>query len=811
MKTVGDGDFTVCIVRLSPFNDIERSSPHIFLYHECRAVLPAASIDFAWFPTARERQLHEGDRDGWLTSVFTKRPLAQFDLLLISNAYALELVNLPYLLTRAGIALSASERRQAGFKPLIVLGGSNSLAAQSVTFSDKDALVDAIHFGEGETLVSALVETLKTRPGAERRTALEEHAASVDGLVVFTSSKAPSRVTKAVYRSMDRYPIKCANDPPLFDSDEASTIRLQISAGCPSFCTFCFEGWERKPYREVPYRKLVEDALYLKQTTGADSVELTSFNFNTHSDIVALIVELQRYFKQVDFMSQRADVLAIMPALASFEAAAGKRVFTVGIEGISERMRAYYHKELSRDQIMGAIEAIVQAKAKEIKLFFILSGNEDASDGEEFRRLLISIDSLRSRHGSHTRIVCSFGLLVRMPFTPLRYERLLLDRAQWEQSLQVVQEAVQSACFEFRLAEQFDEYFISQTLVMTPYPIAPALVAMAENGYVYDRKFPKGAWQFFSSVLGRQGWLPDSFTQLKDQHARFAFDFLDVGIDSVFLYNRFIDAQNHVQQSSCMPASHEIRHCSACGACSDAAERQFLTGHAIKAPTRVDMECVEALLKAKATMKPLYIRFTVPFSLRTAKAATRSSYIMRTLAERLPGAATSIMQVQDVLFGSPEWQDRMIAWYGKTAIAVYPLPLADREALQADLQAIGYPVLSLEQAIGSRYAVSIEPAEGKHLTMVMMERSIAKLLDQRFLPASLVRQGNDAVFSFSEKARKKREIFEAIIRTTIDGKVSVELQGSAKLDLSPLGKATCGLPDDSITACMRFIDDSEKL
>lgn len=170
MKTVGDGDFTVCIVRLSPFNDIERSSPHIFLYHECRAVLPAASIDFAWFPTARERQLHEGDRDGWLTSVFTKRPLAQFDLLLISNAYALELVNLPYLLTRAGIALSASERRQAGFKPLIVLGGSNSLAAQSVTFSDKDALVDAIHFGEGETLVSALVETLKTRPGAERRT-----------------------------------------------------------------------------------------------------------------------------------------------------------------------------------------------------------------------------------------------------------------------------------------------------------------------------------------------------------------------------------------------------------------------------------------------------------------------------------------------------------------------------------------------------------------------------------------------------------------------------------------------------------------
>lgn len=809
MQTICDGDFTVCIVRLSPFNDIERSSPHMFLYHECRAVLPAKSIDFAWFPSARERQLHAGDQSRWFTSVFSKRPLAQYDLLLISNAYALELVNLPYLLTSAGIALSSTERRQAGSKPLIVLGGSNSLASQSVAFSNEDALVDAIHFGEGETLVSALVTALKTRPCAERRTALEEHAALVDGLAVFTNAQAPSRVQKAVYRSMDRYPIKCANDPPLFDSEEASTIRLQISAGCPSFCTFCFEGWERKPYREVPYRKLVEEALHLKQTSGADSVELTSFNFNTHSDIVALIVELQRYFKQVDFMSQRADILAIMPTLAVFEAAAGKRVFTVGIEGISERMRAYYHKELSRDRIMGAIEALVQAKAKEIKLFFILSGDEDASDGEEFNRLLLSIDALRSRHGSHTRIVCSFGLLVRMPFTPLRYERLLLDKAQWEQSLQVVQQAVQSARFEFRLAEQFDEYFISQTLVMTPYPIAPALVAMAENGYVYDRKFPNGAWQFFHSVLGRHGWLPDSFTQQKDQHDRFAFDFLDTGIDHEFLYNRFIDAHDHVQQPSCMPATHETTHCSACGACIGATERQFLTGHAIKAPTRVDIDRVEALLKAKAGMKPLYIRFTMPYPLRSAKAATRRAYILRTVAERLPEAAKTIMQVQDVLFGSPDWQDRMIAWHGETAVAVYPLPATDRATLQTALQAIGYPVLSLEQAIGSRYAVSIEAAEGKLITKSMMERSIAKLLDQRFLPASLVRQGNDAVFNFSEKARKKREIFEVTIRTTSAGKVSVELQGSAKLDLSPLGEATSGLPDDSITACMRFIDDEE--
>ncbi len=31
-----------------------------------------------------------------------------------------------------------------------------------------------------------------------------------------------------------------------------------------------------------------------------------------------------------------------------------------------------------------------------------------------------------------TRIIYSFGLLIRMPFTPLRYDRLLLDYNEWK-------------------------------------------------------------------------------------------------------------------------------------------------------------------------------------------------------------------------------------------------------------------------------------------------------------------------------------------------------------------------------------------
>ena len=72
----------------------------------------------------------------------SKRSADAFDLVLISNAYTLELINLPYLLIRSGIPLFASERG-ADWPPLI-LGGSNTMAAQCIIRQDGDSLVDAI-------------------------------------------------------------------------------------------------------------------------------------------------------------------------------------------------------------------------------------------------------------------------------------------------------------------------------------------------------------------------------------------------------------------------------------------------------------------------------------------------------------------------------------------------------------------------------------------------------------------------------------------------------------------------------------------
>src|SRR5574344_899366 len=471
--------FKTVIVRLSPFRDVVKSITHQFLYGECRKVLADEQIDFAFFPAENERK-----RGSEIRSIRLNIPLADFDVIFISNRFTTELLNLPYLLHHSHIPCRSSIRADAQTKPLVIMGGSNALASQSVLYDDNDAMTDALFFGEGEDVMSRIVAELKSVPQSERRAKLKSLEGIIPGLKVFGSGPQHPAIQKALYRGATE---QLANaEQYLFDSSEALTARLFIAYGCPSFCTFCFEGWERKPYREVPLDQLIAAADSLKKKTGADTLEITAFNFNTHTDVTSLFTELSKRFFQVNFMSQRADILAANPTLAHYEVASGKRQFTLGVEGISERMRSYFNKNLSGQTALAAITLLLKEPIREIKLFYIISGLETAEDCSDYAQFLSKVASLRELYNSGIRILCSFGLLVRMPFTPLRYEKLLLTEEEWKSSVSMIREATESAGYEFRLTYDYEEFFLSQSLALTTAHCAPVLEEMAEKGYVYD-------------------------------------------------------------------------------------------------------------------------------------------------------------------------------------------------------------------------------------------------------------------------------------------------------------------------------------
>ncbi len=450
----GNPDFAaatlrVLIARLSPLRDVDRSSSHLFLFDAVRRAEPRAYIDFAFFPAVRERRLRLQNGVPLLMGIQSCRPATDFDLVLVSNSFVLEMLNLPYLLRHSGWPVLARER--VGKFPPVILGGSNASAAQSLA-----PFVDGIFIGEAEEVMADILRDRRVPPGPVK---LRRPRAELLPL---------------------RYPI--------LNSPEAGVARLQITYGCPFACSFCFEGFDRKPYREIPAEELIAHARRLKQQVGCEEVDLASFNFNTHTDIARLIVELNRVFDRVSFKSQRVDILAQTPWLLPLEIAADKRSFTLGIEGLSERLRVFLNKSLAAADIRAALQSLLRERIREIKLFYLLTGHETDADLAEFRQFVRWLKETRQSANPSVRIVFSIGFLVRMPGTPLERDRLFLDEADFKPILGPVQSACQTHGFEFRLAASWTDYAVTQVLALGG-RIPP------DADICYDGSLPPSVWE----------------------------------------------------------------------------------------------------------------------------------------------------------------------------------------------------------------------------------------------------------------------------------------------------------------------------
>jgi len=737
--------FSVLIVRLSSFGDVVKSTPHQFLYGECVRVLPDEAIDFAFLPPPSQRKEGAG-----LRGMRTGRDAKDFDLWLVSNSYAVELINLPYLLHLAGIPMRGGQRDASA--PLVVMGGSNAMASQAILYGPDEAMVDALYFGEGEYNVTSLVKALSEVPRPQRRETLSALQRSMVGLKVFGTGEAPVR--KAIFADTSHEVLANAKQY-LFDSDQATTARLQITYGCPFFCTFCFEGWERKPYREVPVDQIIGAAKKLKRETGADTLEITAFNFNTHSEVVRIFTELDKLFFRVNFMSQRADILAANPSLLDFEIAADKRQYTIGVEGISERMRRYYHKNLSREVLLSALTLLLSRQIREVKLFFILSGLETEDDFRDFRGLLKSIETIKAKGNRGIRVLFSFGLLVRMPFTPLMFERLLLTPAQWDPVVASAREAVQSAGYEFRLTYPYEEYFLSQSLVMTSQYLAPVLEEMGRRAMVYDGSLPSGVWEFFSSRVQVDA-------SKKNLDYPFAFPFLQQNLP--VLYQRFVAAKEGDELKSCMGDT-----CKACGACNDA-QRRFLTGHRITMPVMRDIQEIGQIRTEKAQAKPVYVLVSLPKEYAGSHPESIAAAVMRDLCSRMPDGVEQVMTVRDALFGSDRYQG-MCPWWGDDLFAVFPFSNARYGSLVAGLEQAGYQVFTSEPELSVSAAIT-----GENL-----EKAAQKLLLDNHINFVRIRHETCTELQIPPKLLRKHVVDVCKIQNDV-----LYLQGGTKLQFSSL-------------------------
>lgn len=673
LSDIGNPDWAkaaarVLIVRLSPWRDMESSGSHLVLFDEVRRQMPDAYIDFAFLPVLTDRKKLSSLGKSWFFGRASGRMPNDFDLVMISNSCALELVNIAYIFTSSGMPILARQRMLADAMPLCIIGGSNSSALGAV-LSDSDSIVDGIFFGEGEASIGILADILCSKtcekpdlepPRPARLSSYERKANLAKASEEITGFWACAMPRNAKRLRAEGRPHTVVN-PLLLNGERASTVRLTITAGCMGFCSFCLEGWDRSPYIEADFSSIIEKARELRRRSGAAELDVSSYNFNTHSRIFDLIFELNKIFRRVSFMSQRLDILAETKNLMETELASGKRSFTLGIEGISKAMRAYYRKGLSPENLRTCLEKTLRKEVRELKLFFIISGLETKHDTDEFEGFLQTIQRIRKERSLSTRIIVSAGYLVRLPFTPLQYAPVAFDRELLENIARTMDDSCRSMGLEFRLAGTVDECFVDQTLSLFGDLAHDWLLSLPRRGILYDASLPASAWKSLEKILmahPRIDWILGE----KSYDFQPPLGFIETEARYSALWHNYLEARALRDRQSCFGYT-----CSACEACTSKEEIKLMTGHEIKKlSSAMDIEKIHSLVLAKTRFEAVYSIIDVPENLAMADSSYRGSWVSREFS-RFQGNA------QSWLFEAKEIPWIPVSDYGRYGLSCFEL------------------------------------------------------------------------------------------------------------------------------------------
>lgn len=554
----------VLLVRLSTYFDTGYSFTHQILY-QIAAKLPGVFPDLGFLPPFNDAKLFSADGVPWLLGTQSKLGPKGFDLIGISNSIVQELINIPSLLTQSGIPLRKSERMQDPEIPLLVMGGANAL--YSSVLWNPDPLIDGIFVGESDVGIRSIYSiTQEAKNAGATKEEILDKLESLDG---FFQPDKPRRTRKFFIPNLGESE-SLEQAPVYYLADQVGSSHLQISEGCPCFCSFCAESWDRKPYRERRADKLKETALKLKAGMGLDEIDIYSFNFNMHSDFYQVLWDLVPLFRRIGLKSQRFDLLAHDPAMIEFQHTIEKASITCGLEGISPRMRKYLHKNLENEQLHDSLTAIFKSKARELKVFLIATGLEEDQDFLALEDLLGHMREIHTKTLAGTRVIFSMTPLVRFPWTPLEFEDAP-PMSCYEKILREVRARVEKAGFQFRESACLPEYWTSQVLVRASDPRIGAVLieSVKATGFVYYREVSDSFRNDFEKRLATLGLDPETLLKghTLEESSLKPWALIETTVRREFLWAEVQRARAYTEIDYCLGRSWVKAQCFRCGGC----------------------------------------------------------------------------------------------------------------------------------------------------------------------------------------------------------------------------------------------------
>ncbi len=811
--------FLIC--RLSTYRDVSVSISHPLVAQIAQEV-KGVFTDFAFLPPPKDLEIMTASRIPLWVGTTTKEPPCSFDVLGISNSFVLELLNLPKLLHFSGIPLFKNERMTLQDVPLIVLGGASS-AVTSVLhgplneqgFGNSYGLVDAVFLGEGEYAVKQFLEIVKNgkSQGLSKTEILRACHGKVDGF--YEPDKYEHRYEKIVQNPAGMqsvtentsdekvlveiapkeqhvpYPVKGAT---VYDLDQVKTLEsgpvwyeteslgmgsMQISNGCPCFCAFCAESWERKPYRERSLEKLLESLKVAKARQGLDTVNLLSFNFNTHTELYPMILSFYKEMANVSLKSQRFDLLSTDRFLTEVQQIIGKTTVSCGMEGISERLRRYLRKNLTEEQIYKACEFLFERGIRELKIFLISTGLEQAEDLGEFGRFVKQLGDLKNISDSNARIIFSLTPLYYPPHTPLQYHKCITALEDKKQIRREIERICKFNGMEFRESASYEEMWLTQLLAMGDRRLTPALIhSSLTDGFVYYNAIPKQIlrnWREYLTDLGLSG---ENYFRAKGKDTVFPWDDIDLGIKKKFLREEYERSIHFTEREYCLGRPKVEAQCLGCGACPSTAHIKKITHHKISQPFL--MEEIRRIADSKRNTLILRVVVEIEPALRLVQKRFVGVAIARALMLILPEV---VHYYQSVSAHFRDFGEEKVAADFSYGINVYHLSflssertkeLLNNDALSQKLNRIqkhccGFRIkefVLVPVDMPDVHYILYRMSFPKELTASFLQQKLGEYLHANYVKHTLLKRNDQTIFRVDTRYKKNAVVLYARIQKT---------------------------------------------
>ncbi len=778
--------YRILIVRLSTSRDTADSFTHRLLY-QIAAGIGGVFADCAWLPPPEDGALFESHGVPWLTGAVTKRPASDFDCIAFSNSILQELINLPVMLDKSGISADKRKRLECAWVPLIILGGAN--APFTSFLLGEDSPVDLIFAGEDPDSIIDIFTLCRDAKTAEKpKTGVIEALRAIPGII---EPDHPARTARTA-SVPDRGRQPC-NAPVFAGEGNAGTGFLQISEGCPCFCSFCAESWSRRPYRETEIGTCIAAAKEMKASQGLERIEICSFNFNMHSRFDDLLRNLAELYPSLGLKSQRIDAIGENPGLLDLELAAGKSSFTVGIEGISPRLRSRLQKSLDEAKLRSGLGRILDAPVRELKLFFLATGYEEPEDFDGFRDLLAFISETMRSVRRLPRVIVSMTPLVRFPFTPLETEPAP-DSGELRNIILQCERLTRAKRFEFRTAASLNDFLVSQMIARSTDPrIRKAFgEAVSETGFVYYRDISDRFLAALAAALARNGLEARETLMGIDPSRRMP---LEPAAADTFLSSVGKSAGLFSDIGHCLGTISGEGTCRGCGACEDKGWRAAITGR--RGKTAFKAERLKALFREYGRTRSLGIGVTIGPDYRGTPRAFIAAAIARALMREVPSLVREYRGFGGTLVGD-RFRSDWIAGDEIFILNFLEFPETPLEKLCGDASLLRKLDTGMERKLGFTEIRSDQP-QRQDVSLVF--RIPYRFDPVRFLNVNAIgntihRIGEEAL-EYRVAAGALRKKIVRSIRVRREGNESeVEVETGEKFDYPAFVHSTIDLPDD---------------